>query len=205
MGKNVKRAALSALAGIGLAVVVLAGTGAFAEPVSYHGTHLSPPMPAVDFALRSADGPLRRADLEGKLTALFFGYTSCPDVCPTTLLRLNSALEALEALGESREDVQVVFVSVDPERDSPERATAFAKAVHPSFLGVTGTEQEIASVAAAYGIYHAKAEGSDATGYLVDHTAAVLVLNEAGEMELLWSPTVTAPEMAADLTTILGR
>lgn len=197
-----KRAILTLLAGMALVVAVLLVASAAGEPVTYHGTHLSPPMPAADFTLTSSDGPVSLTDLRGKTTALFFGYTSCPDVCPTTLLRLSAALQEL---GEASEDVRVVFVSVDPERDTPERAGAYAEAVDPSFLGVTGTEQQIADVAAQYGIYYAKAEGSEATGYLVDHTGTIVVLNEDGRAELLWSSTVTAPEMAEDLAALTGR
>jgi protein SCO1 len=197
---NAKRAVLTFIAGTALVVGVLMVAGALSEPVTYHGTHLSPAMPAADFTLHSADGPVAREDLAGKVSPIFFGYTSCPDICPMTLLRLQSALEEL---GPERDDVQVVFVSVDPERDTPERVSAYARAVDPSFLGVTGSEEEIAHVASQYGIYHAKAEGSDATGYLVDHSATIVVLNEAGRVELLWSPTVTATEMADDLRALL--
>ncbi|NIU75659.1 MAG: redoxin domain-containing protein [Gammaproteobacteria bacterium] len=191
-------------AGVAIVPVVLVVASALSEPVEYHGTHLSPAMPAADFTLRSADGPVSPSDFEGKAVPLFFGYTSCPDVCPTTLLRLSAALEAFEERGGDPDDVQVVFVSVDPERDSPERASEYARAVDPSFVGVTGTPEEIADVAAKYGIYYAKAEGSEATGYLVDHSATITVLNEDGEVALLWSPTVTAEQMAEDLDSLLG-
>lgn len=188
------------LAGVALVMGVLLAVGAFSEPVTYHGTHLSPAMPAVDFTLHSGDGTVNRQGLTDKVVPIFFGYTSCPDVCPTTLLRLATALDEL---GEARDQVQVVFVSVDPERDSPERASSYAKAIHPSFLGLTGSEEEIADVAAEYGIYYARAEGSEATGYLVDHTTATVVLNREGGVELLWSSTVTASQMAEDLATLL--
>lgn len=185
-----------------LGIVIAAGIvlAVTREPVTYHGTHISPPMPAAQFTLQAEDGPVSLSDFRGRAVALFFGYTSCPDVCPTTLLRLSNALEEL---GDRRSDVQVVFISVDPERDSPARASRYAEAVDPSFVGLSGTPDEIAEVAARYGIYYAKAEGSDATGYLVDHSATITVLNENGRVELLWSPTVTADQMAEDLDTML--
>jgi protein SCO1 len=192
-----KRLLLSAAAGLVLAVGFVTLTR---EPVTWHGTHLAPPMPAADFTLTSAAGPVSVSEFRGRAVALFFGYTSCPDVCPTTLLRLSNALERL---GDKRSEVQVVFVSVDPERDTPERAGAYARAVDPGFVGLRGSPEEIADVAAKYGIYYAKAEGSDATGYLVDHSATVIVLNEAGQIELLWSPAVSADEMARDLEALL--
>jgi protein SCO1/2 len=198
---SMKNAVVGVIVALGVVVAVLTVIGALNKPVVYHGTHLAPASPEMPFTLRSAEGPVTLDDLKGKATVLFFGYTSCPDVCPTTLLQLSTALDHL---GEDREDVHVVFVSVDPERDTPERTTAYARAVDPSFLGVTGTDAEIAHVTSRYGIYYAKAEGSEATGYLVDHSATVLVLNPDGQLELLWSPTVTAPQMAEDLDSLLS-
>src|SRR5690625_2939132 len=142
--------------------------------VEPYGTLIEPPLPAADFTLTSADGPVRLADLKGKVVVLFFGYTLCPDVCPMTLARLG---QALEQLGDDAERVQVIMVSVDPERDTPERLKEYVRAFHPSFIGVTGTEEELAAVAATYGVYFATAEGSDATNYLVDHTATTTVLD----------------------------
>lgn len=187
-------------AGVGLLLAAAFAFFARREPATYHGTRLSPPMEPAPFTLASADGPVSLSDFEGKVVALFFGFTSCPDVCPSTLLRLSTALEEL---GDDREDVQVVFISVDPERDSPERADRYAASVDPSFVGLSGTPAAIDEVASDYGIYHAKAEGSEATGYLVDHTTTVTVLDAAGRRVLLWGAEVTAGQMAEDLETLL--
>lgn len=186
------------LAGVLLAGVVVMVT--LREPVVWNGTHLSPALPAAAFTLESGDGPVSLDDFRGRAVVLFFGYTSCPDVCPTTLLRLGNALEQL---GERREDVQVVFVSVDPERDTPERADRYAKAVDPSFVGLSGTPEEVARVASQYGIYYARAQGSEATGYLVDHSATVTVLDRRGRVALLWSPDLEAGPLAEDLRALL--
>ncbi len=189
-------------------VLLVAATGFVAynlvgsRGVELHGTFLEPSFPAADFTLTSADGPVRLADLRGKAVVLFFGYTLCPDVCPTTMARLG---HAMELLGKDAERVQVVMVSVDPERDTPERLAQYARAFHPSFLGVTGTPEEIAAVAAAYGIYYAKAEGSAATGYVVDHTATTTVLDRAGGVRLLWPYDVPAEGLADDLKVVLRK
>jgi len=190
---------------IALALVLLAlvGAGTFAlrvRPVEMHGTLLDPPLPARDFELTSAAGPVRLSDLRGKIVVVFFGYTFCPDVCPTTMVRLGNAIRQL---GGKADDVRVVMVSVDPERDTPERLAEYVGAFHPSFLGLTGTPEQIAEVASAYGIYHAKAEGSAASGYLVDHTATVTVLDRDGRVRLLWPFEVDADAMAADLRALL--
>ena len=153
--------------------------------------------------LRAGDGPLALADLRGRHVVLFFGYTSCPDVCPTTLSRLA---EAFRQAGEGIErEVQVVFVSVDPERDTAERASRYAAAFHPSFAGVTGTEEEVHTVASAYGIYYARVPLEGDAGYTVDHTATLTVLDPEGRVRLLWSFAVEPAGMAEDLRSLVGR
>ena len=192
----------------------------------YHGTLLDPPLPAHDFTLQSADGPVRLKDLRGDYVAVFFGYTSCPDVCPMTLARLATALRAL---GPDAQGMRVVMITVDPERDTPERLAQYTAAFGPEFIGLTGTPDEIASVAARFGIFYARAgaepAGATATadepaggaeaaggaaetaaGYLVDHSATVTVLDPEGRPRLIWSPTLGAEELAEDMRTLLrGR
>ena len=188
----------------GLLVVVTVGlvaTTTLRRPATFHGTRLRPPIPAAPFTLETAGGPVALSDFRGRLVVLFFGYTSCPDVCPTTLLRLADALSRLEA---RRDEVQVVFVTVDPERDTPERVARYAAAVDPGFVGVSGPPDRIRKVATSYGTYYERVEGSDATGYLVDHTATVTVVDRRGRVALLWAPDVDAAAMADDLRALLG-
>jgi protein SCO1 len=170
-----------------------------------HGSLIDPPLPSRDFVLASADGPVALSDFRGEIVVLFFGYTSCPDVCPFTLQRLR---EARERLGPAAEEVQVVFVSVDPDRDTPERVTGYARGFDPGFVGLTGSDEEVAGVASSFGIFYARADGdgqteADGEYYLVDHTATVLALDREGAVRLLWSGGVTADEMASDLTWLL--
>jgi protein SCO1/2 len=189
-------------------VILAAITGVVAfnifnsRSVDLHGMLLDPPLPANDFTLTSADGPVSLDELRGKVVVLFFGYTYCPDVCPTTMVRLA---HALDLLGKDADDVQVVMISVDPERDTPERLAEYVGAFDPSFMGLTGTPEEVAEVASAYGIYLARAEGSAATGYLVDHTSTVTVLDRNGERRLLWSFEVPAEGLESDLRVLLRR
>lgn len=186
--------------GAALVVVLVLGATLGRPPHEFAGSHMEPAYPAPAFTLHSDSGEVSLADFRGKAVALFFGYTSCPDVCPTTLLRLS---RMLDALGDDASRVQVVFISIDPERDTPQRVAAYARAVNPSIIGATGSPQEIATVAKAYGIYYAKKPGSAATGYLMDHTAAITVVNPAGEVELIWSPTAEPEQMADDIRAIL--
>jgi protein SCO1/2 len=140
------------------------------------------------------------ATLRGKYLVLYFGYTFCPDVCPTTL---NDLAKALEILGEDAEQVQVAMITVDPERDTPEHLRRYLTSFDPSFIGFTGTPEEIAAVATAYGIFYEKHEGSAATGYLVDHTATVSVIDPDGYLRMLFPFGTSSEEIAADLQTFL--
>ena len=182
---------------IGLAIYVTK-----ARPPALHGTYIEPPLPASDFELVSAGGAVRKSDYAGRFVVLFFGYTMCPDVCPTTMSRLRRAIELLEG---DADEVQVLMVSVDPERDTPENVSSYARAFNRVFVGLTGTTEQIDRVAADYGIFHARAEGSIDTGYLVDHTAAVMVLDRDGNTRLIWSFETTPEEMASDLRYLVSR
>ncbi len=119
---------------------------------AWHGTRLEPPLPAQPFLLATRDGPLRADDLRGRHVVLFFGYTRCPDACPTTLAKLTRVHAALgPALAER---LQVLLVSVDPAHDSPERLRAYVERFDPRFLGATGAPEALAAMTRAYGIHH---------------------------------------------------
>ncbi len=116
--------------------------------------------------------------LKGKWTAVYFGYTSCPDVCPTTLTNLA---QAIDALGSRARDLQVVFITVDPERDTPARLAAYLSiASFPKgMIGLTGTAEEVATAARAYRVYYRKAEEGPA--YSVDHTSVIYLMDPEGK------------------------
>jgi len=180
-------------------LVVLAGCRPSAA--DFNGTYLDPPMPAKDVTLAAPEGPVQLSDFAGEYVVLNFGYTSCPDVCPATLATLA---RAKRLLGEDGEDVQVVFVSVDPERDQPQRAADYAAAFDSSFVGLSGSPEAIADAASAYGVFYEKADTAATTeaGYLVDHTATVFVLDREGQARLLWSFGTDAEAMASDLRAL---
>jgi protein SCO1/2 len=176
------------------------------RPYSYHGTVLQSTQPAPDFELMAAHGQtVRLSNFRDKLVLLYFGYTFCPDVCPTSLSKLA---KAMDILGNQAEDVQVIMISVD--RDTPEILSEYVNFFDPSFIGVTGTPDEIAEVAALYGIYYQAHEGSKASGYLVDHTASVIVVDQNGYLTLVYPYTtpdqdsyISAEQIAADLANLL--
>lgn len=190
---------------LGVATLVAApGVGVAAErQPAFHGI-LSPERPrAADFTLTAHVGRrVALSDFRGKLVLLYFGYTHCPGVCPATLAEIGRALRALgPALAAT---TQVLMVSVDPERDTPDQLAAYLGHFAPSFLGLTGTPDEIAAVAARYGIYYRKSEESPATGYVIDHSSVTIVVDGSGHVRLLFPFGTQAEEIAEDLRHLLA-
>ena len=167
-------ALVGVLAAVLLAAWLLLGRNAQPE----YGISLDAETEPTDFTLNSSLGrPVSLADYRGQHTLLYFGYTMCPDVCPTTLADLRAMMVAL---GDKAQDVQVLFVSVDPERDTPERLAAYLKYFDPSFVGLTGAPADIEPIASKFGIFFAKHEADSAANYLVDHTSVVIVVDPEG-------------------------
>ncbi|MDH6233450.1 protein SCO1/2 [Mesorhizobium soli] len=129
------------------------------------------------FKLTTQDGkPLSNEDLKGSPFAVFFGFTHCPEVCPTTLWEMS---EALKALGDKADKLKVLFVSVDPERDTPEFMSSYLKSFDPRIIGLTGSQEAIASVGKAYRAYWKKVP-TDGGDYTMDHTASVYLMDAEG-------------------------
>jgi len=196
---RMKRALI--VTGLAVLLVVAAFVGLrMSSPYVFSGTVIQSPESSYDFTLQSASGPVSLSDFSGKVVVLYFGYTFCPDVCPTTMSDLATAMKLL---GRKADDVQVIMVSVDPERDTPKIMEEYVHAFDPTFIGLSGTPEQIAVTAAKYGVFYAKQEGSDATGYLISHTATVMVIDAEGRLKLL-EDFGTAPEdIAADLKHII--
>ncbi len=170
-------------------------------PYHYHGLQIQSPPPLTNIRLTAHTGePISLTDMRGKLVVLYFGYTYCPDVCPATMVELK---KMMAELGRQADKVQVVMVSVDPERDAPEQLGEYVTQFHPSFIGVTGTEEELLAATTQLGIFFEKHEGTPATGYLIDHTATVNVLDENGRLILVFPFGVTGADMAEDLHHLL--
>ncbi len=153
--------------------------------------------PAYDFELTTVGGKrVKLSDFKGKLVFIFFGYTHCPDVCPAALQNLAKMMELLDP--KEREQVQVIMISVDPERDKPNVVDEYAKYFYPTFVGLTGSLDEIKEVAKRYKAFFKKAEGESASGYLVDHTAYVYLIDKAGNLKLLYSSSKQKPQLMAE-------
>ncbi len=154
-----------------------------------------PRFKLVDDAGRSFDN----ADLKGHWSLLFFGYTHCPDICPTTLSTLNQVLQSYQ--GSAKTDApQVVFVSVDPERDSPAKLRQYVEYFNPKFTGVTGHPDALDKLTRALGILHMRLPHSkNDHGYLVDHSASILLIDPQGALTALFSAPHRPALIAADL------
>jgi cytochrome oxidase Cu insertion factor (SCO1/SenC/PrrC family) len=148
------------------------------------------------FALTDHNGTRRTdRDFRGKLMLVYFGFTFCPDICPTDLLQMALAMDKL---GQAGEMVQPVFITVDPERDTPEHLKQYMALFHPSFVGLTGDASAIREAARAYRAYYKKIEWDDRSDYLVDHSAFIYLMGRDGEY-LGFFPPGTSAEQIADI------
>ena len=162
---------------------------------------LPDPIPAPPISLLSHRGELfNSVEKKDGILAVFFGYTSCPDVCPLTLSHLS---QAFREMGEEGDRIQVVLITVDPARDTPQRLQEYLGSFHPSFLGLTGTEEEIRAVADRFGAFFARS--GEGENYTVDHTARTFVIGSSGQISLTFPVTATPQEMARDFTVLLGE
>jgi len=183
--------------------IVAAWTFLFGQPATLRGTTYAEPYPsASDFTLTRADGTsFRFSEMRGRTILLFFGYTSCPDVCPTTLAELN---QAMKQLGEKDADkVQVLFVTVDPGRDTPEKTQEYVNHFNSNFIGLSGTEDELTPVWNDYGVYREIVEETSALGYLVNHTARVTLVDANGNMRISFNFDTPVDDIVHDLKLIL--
>ena len=190
---------LSAFALIGL---VAGGMMLFAKPDTFRGTTYTEPYPvAPEIQLtRIENSDFHLSEMRGSVVALFFGYTSCPDICPTTMAELN---QALGELGDQADQVQVLFVTVDPERDTPERMQEYVNHFNPDFIGLSGSEADLAKVWNSYGVFREVVEGTSAAGYLVNHTARVTLIDQQGNLRVSFPVDTPVEDVVHDLKLLL--
>jgi protein SCO1/2 len=181
-------------------LVVLAGVGC--GPHQFSGAILDPPKPAQDFSLPSTDGStFTLSDYQGQIVMVYFGYTFCPDVCPTTMYQVS---RMMELLGSKADDVQVVMVTVDPERDTIEQLGRYVKNFDETFIGLRTTDlDQLDTIMADFGATYQIEEEDSAGGYLISHTAAIFVLDREGRTREIIPYGTQAEEMADDLRQLL--
>jgi protein SCO1/2 len=181
---------------IGLLVaVVLLGAGAFAW---LSGTGVSGSLVGGPFTLQDGDGrEVTSRDFRGKYMLIYFGYSFCPDVCPTTL---NEIADALDRLGPQADRVQPIFITVDPKRDTPSVVKQYAAAFSPRLVGLTGSPEQIAQVAKEYRVYFAEHRTGPGPGdYTMDHSSIIYLMGPDGKFVAPIRADAPGAEMAADL------
>ena len=182
--------------------VVLAAVLYFPKTDSFRGTLYDPALPAAEIELTRDNGSsFRLSGLRGNVVLLFFGYTSCPDVCPTTLSELR---KVNEELGSAASQVKVVYVTVDPERDTPETIQKYVSIFNPSFIGLSGSVEELQLVWNEYGVYREIDQvTASASGYLITHSSRVYVIDQNGNLRLSYSFGTLVEDILHDLKILL--
>jgi protein SCO1/2 len=196
---------------VGLALVVFFGSiaagcgsssgssGPTATPLP--GTVLDPPKVVSDFTLTSdANQPFHLSDLRGKVAVLFFGYTHCPDVCPTTLADFK---RVKAHLGDDADRVSFVFISVDGARDTPERLATYVHAFDPDFIGLTGDDATLRTIAQDYGVFFQRVNYDNPDNYLVDHTASSFAVGPEGKLRVVFAYQSDPAGMAQRIRSLL--
>ncbi|WP_336365959.1 SCO family protein [Marinobacter sp. C2H3] len=198
------RAGFGCGSGLGL-ILLLALAGCSGQEATWHGTRLDGLMPPLAFELTDTQGrTVTASDSAGQLRLLFFGYTSCPDVCPTTLADLQGALRALPEAQRAR--YRVLFVSVDPNRDTPARLAAYTGAFGPGIQGLTGTDAQLRALARRYRTTFGYGDADAAGQYEVSHSSAVYAFDGQGKARLLLQPArLGSKALQEDLATLARR
>ena len=182
---------MKTLLGIWVAVLVLA-----AGWIGWDAYRGGQPAIGGPFALIDQDGkPFSSEQLKGKPTLIYFGYTFCPDVCPTSLLLMETAMDQLG--NDANKKVNLVFITVDPERDTPQLLKGYVPNFGPTFIGLTGTPEQIAAAARAYRVYFQKVPGKEGSPYLMDHSSIVYLLDRNGRFVAHFTHEAKAEAIAA--------
>lgn len=190
--------------GIGICLLIagIFGYAIFSERAdTYRGaSYVEPYPPAPDFELTRADGEtFRLSDQRGKVVLLFFGYTACPDICPTTMAEMNLALLKIP---EKASRVQVVFVSVDPDRDTPQAVQQYVGRFNQNFIGLSGPPEKLETIWKDYGVFREEVQ-SDTFGTIINHTARVTLIDQQGNMRLSYGFGTPVEDIVHDLNLIL--
>lgn len=173
-------------------------------PYQYKGRVVDPPIVPPNFTLTRADGqPFHLSDVRGDIALVYFGYTYCPDVCPLTMGKVKQALAGLDT---GQKHIYVLFISVDPERDTPEVLSKYMAAFGPQFIGLRGDFDQVSQIMKPFGAFAEKQPVNDpALGYLINHTAYVYLVNPQGQVVLIYPFEFTSDDLRSDLTYLLQQ
>ncbi|WP_048441409.1 SCO family protein [Caenimonas sp. SL110] len=197
---NRRNAVLSIAASLGAGAIL---AGCMEPKAQFKSIDLTGADYAKDFQLPDHNGQVRTLkDFKGKIVVLFFGYTQCPDVCPTTMAELA---QAKGLLGPDGEKIQGILVTVDPERDTPEVLKAYMANFDPTFLALRGTPEQVVATTKDFKVFYKKVQGKTATSYTMDHSAASFVYDTKGQLRLYTRYGSGAQALADDLRLLLKQ
>jgi protein SCO1 len=190
-----KRGLIALCLGLAVLLGVLAYDFRAFFPSGLQGEQVAPVSIGGEFTLVDQNGVTRHpADFRGKLMLVYFGYTFCPDACPTALQDMSHAIDLLGSKGDA---VQPIFITIDPARDTVEQMKLYASNFHPRLIALTGTPEQIAEAAKAYRVYYEKAKSTGDNDYLMDHTVFIYLMGRDGKYLSHFPPGITAEQMAA--------
>ncbi|MDQ3187542.1 MAG: SCO family protein [Pseudomonadota bacterium] len=180
--------------------LLLAGCGGGAQ--KFNGVDITGANYARDFVLTDHTGTQRTlSDFRGKIVTIFFGFTQCPDVCPTTLADMA---QVKKQLGKQGDQLQVLFITVDPERDTPAVLARYVPGFDPSFVALHGSPEQTAATAKEFKVFYQKVAGKTATSYSIDHTAGTYVIDREGRVRLFVRHGEGVEPIVADLKRLLS-
>lgn len=181
-------------------VFLLLGTQ---RPYTFRGSLIDPAVEAPQFELTDVDGkPFQLSDLDDQVVIVFFGYTSCPDVCPVTL---TDFMRIRSQLGKNEDKVSFVFITVDPEKDTPDRMKRYLTNFDPEIIGLTGQPEDLEQVWASYGVYQEKSAQSSEEIYLVDHSSRIYIIDQDGNLLLTYLFGTENKAIAEDVRYLISR
>jgi protein SCO1 len=191
--------------GLGILVVLLVATAAtFAHPYSFHGSVIQDTYPAPDFRLIDNQGrQFQLTQQHGKVVLIFFGFTNCSDICPTTMADFK---QISQRLGKDAGKVDFVFITVDPDRDTPQITAQYVAQFDPAFYGLSGTEQELKPVWEGYGVYRKLNRQNPAdTSYEVEHSTQIYAIDPSGNLRLTFSYGTSIDNMLQDVRYLISK
>ena len=198
-----KRRALELMTGAAAALGLLGLAGCTQAPATFNAVDMTGADYAKNFSLADADGQVRKLeDFKGKVVVLFFGYAQCPDVCPTTMTEMA---QVKELLGKDGDKLQVLFVTVDPVRDTPTVMKAYMAAFDPGFIALIPTPDQLIAMSKDFKAYFKKVDGSTPTSYSMDHSAAQYIYDPQGRLRLYARYGTGVAPMVADIQALLKQ
>jgi len=203
MKRTITLAAVGVLLGFTLVLIAMVVVRPSRPASKFKSEVVQPKELATEFTLNSTLGKsVSLSDYRGKVVLLYFGYTFCPDVCPATVSDIK---RSIEMLGAQADQAQFLMITVDPERDTPQKFGEYLRYFHPRFVGLTPRADELARVATLYGARYYKHEGTAATGYLLDHSSWVAVIDRDGYLVLRIPFGLKPQDIVSDLKTLLSQ